>query len=197
MTFSIRTLLILALVTLVGCAQTMRTRVNSFRAPEPISPSASVAVLPSEPNQAQSLEFGLYKSQLEQVLVKRGFVLAAPEQAQLHAMLFYSVSRVADSSDDTVRTGVMVGSSRGAFGSNVMILDGARKSGWYERKVGVVLERNTPERARVYEINAQSEGSCGVLSAVLPDMLKALFSEFPMNNGAVKFIAVPVSQKCQ
>ncbi|HMU67907.1 MAG TPA: hypothetical protein PKE57_12195, partial [Cellvibrionaceae bacterium] len=119
------------------------------------------------------------------------------QQAQLHAILSYSVSRVADTGDNGVRTGVMVGSNRGSFGSNVMILDGARKSGWYERKVGVVLERNNNERTRLYEINAQSEGACGVLSAVVPDMLTALFNQFPMANGAVKFVSVPVSEKCQ
>jgi len=197
MTYSTRTILVLALVTLVGCAQTVRTRVNSFRAPEPINTSASVAVVVSESRQAQSLEFGLYKSQLEQALVKQGFALAPPEQAQLHAMLSYSVNRIADSSNNGVRTGVMVGSNRGGFGSNVMILDNSRTSSWYERRVGVVLERNNNERTRLYEINAQSEGACGVLSAVVPDMLKALFSQFPMANGAIKIISVPVSEKCQ
>ncbi|HRH79318.1 MAG TPA: hypothetical protein PK129_18390 [Cellvibrionaceae bacterium] len=197
MTYFVRTLVILAFLVLAGCAQTMRTQVNSFRAPEPLDTSASVAVLPSDQSQAQSLEFNLYKSQLEQVLVKQGFVLASPEQAQLRAVLAYSVNRVADSGDGGVRTGVMVGSNRGAFGSNVMILDNARKSGWYERKVSVVLERNGPAVVRLYEINGQSEGGCGVLSAVMPDMFRALFSQFPMENGVVKFVSVPVSQKCQ
>lgn len=197
MTYSARVFLVLAFITLVGCAQTMRTRVNSFTAPEAINSSSSVAVLPADKSQLQSLEFGLYKNQLEQTLVKLGFVLTHPEQAQLHVIMSYSVSRVADSSDNGVRTGVLVGANRGAFGSNVMILDGARKSGWYERKVGVVIERNHSDRARLYEITGQSEGTCGVLSAVVPDMVKAMFSQFPMNNGTVKFISVPVSDKCQ
>ncbi|HEY6529770.1 MAG TPA: hypothetical protein VIZ65_13840 [Cellvibrionaceae bacterium] len=175
----------------------MRTRVNSFRAPEPIVTTASVAVVPKDTTQGQSLEFGLYRDLLERALVKQGFALASPGQAQLHALLSYEVNRVADTSDSGVRSGVIVGSNRGSFGSNVMILDGARKSGWYERKVGVVLEHNNSERQRIYEISAQSDGACGVLSAVIPDMLKALFSEFPMTNGAVKYVSVPVSEKCQ
>jgi hypothetical protein len=178
----------------------MRTRVNSFRAPEPIVTSASVAVVPVDSTQGQSLEFGLYRDLLERALVKQGFTLSSPAQARLHALLSYTVNRVADTSDSGVRSGVIVGSNRGSFGSfgsNVMILDSARKSGWYERKVGVVLEHNNGERQRVYEISAQSDGACGVLSAVVPDMLKALFNEFPMANGAVKYVSVPVSEKCQ
>lgn len=197
MAYFARVLLVVFLLVSLGCAQTMRTRVNSFRAPEPIGTTASVAVVPIDSIQGQSLEFGLYRGLLEQALVKQGFTLSPPGQAQLHALLSYAVNRVPDANDRGVRTGVMLGSNRGSFGSNVLILDEARKTGWYERKVGVILERNNNEHQRIYEISAQSDGACGVLSAVIPDMLKALFAEFPMSNGAVKYVSVPVSEKCQ
>lgn len=184
---------------LVGCTQTVRTRVNSFRAPEPIPLTASIAVVPADVAQGQSLEYGLYKGLLELSLVKQGFTLSSPEQAQLHALLSFTVDRVAKSNDSGIRTGVMVGSnpSRSGFGSSVMILDGARNAEWFERKLAVVIEHNNKDRQRVYEITAQSEGACGVLSAVIPDMLVALFAQFPMENGAIKYVSVPVTEKCR
>ena len=162
MNLAVRSIILLALISLVGCAQTLRSRVNSFTASEPIARNATIAVVPSISGLEQSLEFGLYKSQLERALVKQGFTLVESTRAELHAVLSYSVSRLAETSDGGVRTGVMLGSQRGAFGSNVMILDPARKAGWYERKGGVVIERNTGARLRLYEVQAQSVGTCGV-----------------------------------
>ncbi|MEY4588165.1 MAG: hypothetical protein RL497_241 [Pseudomonadota bacterium] len=190
-------LLVFFCVVLEACAQTVRTRVNSFRAPEAMLTGATVAVVGADSAQQQSLEFGLYRDVLERTLIKKGFTLAPVGTAQVHALLSYSVNRVSHDNDLAVRTGVMAGAGRGSFGTNVMILDGARNTAWFERKLSVVLERNTPERARIYEINAYSEGGCGVLSAVIPDMVAAVFSEFPMANGAIKYVSVPVSEKCK
>lgn len=197
MLFSKRFIFVVFVVLLMGCAQSTRTRVNSFREVGPIPVTSTVAVVAAQSEQKQSLEFRLYKDLLEKKLVQQGFTLAAAENAQLLAVLSYSIDRMTKTRDSGVRTGVMLGSSRGGFGSNVMLMDGPREEAWYERKLSLILENNDNKRNRIYEVTAQSEGSCGVLSAVLPDMITALFASFPMENGAIQYVNVPPTKKCR
>lgn len=197
MLFSKHFILVVFSLLLVGCAQTTKTRVNSFREVGPLPVTATVAVVAGQGEQLQSLEFRLYKEVLEKKLVQQGFTLAAVEKAQLLAVLSYSIDRISKTRDSGVRTGVMLGSSRGGFGSNVMIMDEPREEAWYERKLSLILENNDNNRNRIYEVTAQSEGSCGVLSAILPDMITAMFASFPMENGAIQYVNVPATKNCR
>lgn len=197
MLFSKRLNLIVFTLLLVGCAQTTKTRVNSFREVGPLPVASTVAVVAAQSEQMQSLEFRLYKDILEKKFVQQGFALAPLETAQLIAVLSYSIDRITKTRDSGVRTGVMLGSSRGGFGSNIMLMDGPRAEAWYERKLTLILENNDNKRNRIYEVTAQSEGACGVLSAVLPDMITALFTSFPMENGAIQYVNVPATKNCR
>jgi hypothetical protein len=186
---------ILALV-LSGCAAHTSTKVNTFRSAAPIDTKASILVVADQAEQGASLEFAHHKQLLENRLRDLGFTVTNDTSARYQARLSYTVTRLSDKPRPSPRTGAVVGLGQTdlSYGTRVVVVDEPAGQPNYERRVSVIF---TEQGTRVYEVYGTSDGPCAVMSGVFPDILAALFSEFPAENGQYKNLRVPTSTSCK
>jgi hypothetical protein len=66
----------------------------------------------------------------------------------------------------------------------------------YRRELHVIIEERKPagDGPRLYEGRAISEGGSASLAPVMPAMVRALFSDFPGQNGVTRIVQVPFGQ---
>lgn len=183
---------------LTGCASTVHTKVNAFRADSAQFGSGTVAVRAGDEASEQSLEFAYYRNQLKAALAELGYTPADPgDNPDYEAYLSFDVKQTS-AHDGRPRAGLIAGgypwySSYGSrFG--VVVVDDVEET-VFLRRVGLVLAR-TGSGERVYEVNGASQGQCGVLSVVFDEMLQALLKDFPAANGTVKDVAVQGDSRC-
>ncbi len=65
----------------------------------------------------------------------------------------------------------------------------------YRRRLEVDIDARAVAGKRYYEGRVESTGETGSLPAVMPYLIRALFSDFPGNNGQTKRVDVPVEPR--
>jgi hypothetical protein len=196
-----RLLLALFVILLSGCANTVRTQVSTFMAPEAAFGQGTIAVQPADEQLQDSLEFQLYKTKAESYLQQQGYRLAPPEQAQYIARLGYGVEEIKQNfrqPDIIFTTGFGHYYRRGGVG--LTFSDYPRYEPEYLRRLALTITR-TPDQPsgeprRIYETTALSMGACPVMSVVFDEMLAAVFQNFPGENGSVKTVTVKGDASC-
>jgi hypothetical protein len=192
---SARLLLLMALVFSVGCAGTVKTRVNTFSTPAAGSDRGTLVVLPAREELGRSLEFAWYREKVEQVLSGLGYTpVADREAAEFVALLDYGVEAARSDRDTYVSGGWGFGRSR-YYGSSVVVVDKLDRDE-YLRRVALAIERKTPEAQRIYEVSGVSQGRCGILSVVFDEMLDAILQGFPVGNASVRTVSVRGDTRC-
>lgn len=190
-------LLVLALAAgLTACAPSFKADVSRFQAEFPAPQGQTFAVVAEDPSLAGGLEFGLYADLVAAELAELGYVEAAsPEAANLLVRFDYAV----DTGRERVRTNNVAGDPffgpwgrfgaygfrRGyAFGFYDPWLAGPQVRSYTVYTSGIDLKiDNAQTGERLFEGQAQAVSRSNRLQQLVPNLVDALFTGFPGNNG--------------
>jgi hypothetical protein len=190
-----RALAIGLLLALAACAQSVSTdvtRFNQFSGP----PMGTFSIKPG-PDQENSLEFTSNATLLAAELQRVGFAPAV-DGKQPDYIAGYTVTRTpfnAGKERGPVDLGVGVGGGSRGSGVGVGIgfnLGGGNSNTGFIDKLSVTME--TPDGERVFEGNASAMTRERGLSDVMPYLMRAVFTDFPGNNGASDTINVKLDK---
>lgn len=209
---SMRWLVALAtLGALAGCAtgpQLFHTQVTTFNEWASL-PAEKTYVFSRTLEFQNSLELKSYEDIVRDELTLHGFKLATdPGNAKLTVTLRPSITttqvRVRDPWPDPFW---------GPYGGWYGGFYGRRGFGWYDpfwsfpdsysdytidvyrRRLELDIDSKTVAGKRYYEGRVESTGQSESLPAVMPYLIRALFTDFPGNNGQTRRVDVPVAPK--
>ncbi|MCK9505095.1 MAG: DUF4136 domain-containing protein [Porticoccaceae bacterium] len=212
--------LLLGSLFLAGCASVVRTDVNSFLTPDFSTQGTSIAVVPSDPQFENSLEFKHYQFKLEEKLRQQGFVVNTSKgDARYLAKLGYHIND-GETKVESYPVSGHTGFDPVFYTTVVRNKDGSssyvRSAHWVPTygivgsqtrsytnfttliTIDIVDQQQVVDdkATKVYEVKARSEGSCGVVSRIFDEMLAAIFSNFPGENNRVERISVKANMDC-
>lgn len=207
-------------VLVAGCATRVVTDVNSFKTQDFTVANIAIAVEPSDPQFKNSLEFKHYKVKLEERFSQYGFnVVNDPLKARYIAKLGYHISDGETKTETRPVTG-HTGYEPVIYTSVVQRSDGSHayvhNTHWIPTygivgastrsytnfttlvTIDIVDQQQVVEEtpAKVYELKARSEGSCGIVSRIFDEMLEAIFRDFPGENNRVDRVSVEADMSC-
>jgi len=197
---------------LAACAsgpRIVRTEVTSFDSWSTV-PADKSYVFARTLEYQNSLEMQSYEDIVRDELRLQGFQLASdPARAQMTVTLRPSVVglqvRVRDPFYDPFYRpwgGWYGGYGYGRFGG----FYGPWGPGWgglsyydtteiYRRRLEIDIDSRTVSGKRYYEGRVDSTGESNALAPVMPALIRALFTDFPGNNGQTRRIDVPVERR--
>ena len=202
------TLLSAAALSLGACATPFKADVSRFAASLPAPSGTTFAVVPEDPKLAGGLEFALYAKEVAGELQQVGYVPAAnPEAADLLVRFDYGV----DYGRERVRTtpgafGGGFGPWGGfggfgfrrnfAFGFYDPFLAGPNVRSYtiYTGDVDVKID-NAKTGERLFEGRAESVSRSNRMQAIVPNLVDALFTDFPGNSGETLRITIKDDEK--
>lgn len=206
-----------------GCtarASRMNSSVEAFAANDAIRPTDRVIVLPAVEPGRETLEHGIWVRLAEEHLSRRGIaVTRSPEEATL----FAAVGLGMDSGRDVTSTfavpqwgvtgysGANTVGTVNRFGNTASInttttynpqygvtgyQTGARTDRVFRRARTLVIARTSNGNAPqpIFQSRVISEGGCGVLSVLTPNLVDALFATFP--SGGTRRVTTDLPSGC-
>ncbi|MEM7665157.1 MAG: DUF4136 domain-containing protein [Pseudomonadota bacterium] len=209
-----RAFLPLALVASLGaCATPFKADVSRFAAQLPAPQGQTFAVVAEDPKLAGGLEFDLYADMVGSELERLGYVEAAtPEAASLLVRFDYGV----DNGRERIRTtGGFVGGGFGfnrfnrfgrfggfgfnrgfAFGFHDPFLAGPQVRSFTVFTSGIDLKIDeTATGERLFEGKAQAISRSNRLQKLVPNLVDAMFTDFPGNSGETLRITIKSDEK--
>ncbi|MEW9856013.1 DUF4136 domain-containing protein [Novosphingobium sp. M1R2S20] len=204
---------VMMLATLAACASPFRADVSRFQSQLPAPAGQTFAVVADDPSMAGGIEFNNYARLVEAKLAQQGYSpVANPEQAQLLVRFDYGV----DNGRERVRsTGVGAypawspwygygpygpwGYGRfGGFG-----VGGPWRYGWYDpffdrgvesytvytSGISLKIDRRA-DNQRLFEGQAEAVSTSDRLQYLVPNLVEAMFTNFPGNSGETVRITV-------
>ncbi|MDR0781411.1 MAG: DUF4136 domain-containing protein [Pseudomonadales bacterium] len=189
--------LLLSLVS--ACTSSIRGDVLTFH--EGPRPSGeTIRVVAADPDKQVSLEFRSYVNQIEAQLRRVGYRPTTDANAQLLAVVDYSVAPDAVSvsmMNRRPRYFVRYGFSYGRYydpfyfgASNYWGPDMYTSHTNYLRTLLLNIEHNDKDRERLFEGHVQSSGMQNLLPQVMPYLITAMFQNFPGENGVTKVVTI-------
>ncbi|MEP0391047.1 MAG: DUF4136 domain-containing protein [Erythrobacter sp.] len=198
---------------LAACASSFKADVSRFQTQLPAPQGQTFAVVADDPALAGGLEFALYADLVAAEMAELGYVASAsPEAASLLVRFDYSV----DNGRERIRS-THLGSGFGHFGSFGRFGGfgrfgrfrgfSARRSfafGFYDpwlagpdvRSFTVYTSEidlkidNTATGERLFEGQAQAASRSNRLQSLVPNLVDAIFTDFPGNSGEVLRITI-------
>ncbi|VWX49629.1 Lipoprotein transmembrane [Novosphingobium sp. 9U] len=205
------------LVALAACTNTFRADVSRFQSQLPAPAGQTFAVVADDPQMAGGIEFSQYARLVEARLAQKGYTPAAsPEQAQLLVRFDYGVDKGRERVRSTGfgggyggwgpwygygggfgRGGYWGGRGFGGWGG------GPWRYGWYDpffdngvesytvytSGVSLKIDRRA-DGARLFEGKAEAVSSSNRLQYLVPNLVEAMFTNFPGNSGETMRITV-------
>jgi hypothetical protein len=208
----------LLLFALAACATPFRADVSRFQSQLPAPTGQSFAVVADDPELAGGLEFAQYASLVSKKMTELGYAPAAsPETATLLVRFDYGVDRGRERIRSTGfgRAGYWdpwYGYGRfgyGRFGySRFGYGGGPWAFGWYDpffdnsvssytvytSGVEVKIDRRV-DGQRLFEGNAEAVSTSNRLQYLVPNLVEAMFTDFPGNSGETVRITVAPEEK--
>ncbi len=205
------------LASLAACATPFKADVSRFQAELPAPSGESFAVVADDPALAGGLEFALYADAVEAQMEQLGYVQASPEDASLLVRFDYGV----DGGRERIRT---TGSGfrdpffspwygyrssfyhrsrfnrRGfgayRFGFHDPFFGGpeVRSVTIYTSDVDMKIDR-TGTGERLFEGKAQAVSTSNRLQYLVPNLVDAMFTDFPGNSGETLRITIKPEEK--
>ena len=196
---------------LSACATPFKADVSRFAVPLPAAQGQSFAVVAEDPKLAGGLEFATYANSVAAEMQDLGYVRAAtPESADLLVRFDYRV----DGGRERVRTSPGAGGfgafgpwgpwggwgGRGfgawGFGFNDPFLGGpdVRSYTVYTSGVDVKIDRRA-DGERLFEGKAEAVSRSNRLPRLVPNLVDALFTDFPGNSGETVRITIRDDEK--
>ena len=183
-------------VGLSACAPSFNADVSRFQAQLPAPQGQTFAVVAEDPALAGGLEFALYADLVAAEMAELGYIESAtPEAANLLVRFDYDV----DNGRERVRsTGIAAdpffspwggfgrrGFRRGyAFGFYDPWLAGPQVRSYTVYTSGIEMKiDNTATGERLFEGQAQAVSRSNRLQALVPNLVDAIFTDFPGNSG--------------
>ena len=188
---------------LAACAPSFNADVSRFATTLPAPAGQSFAVVAEDPALAGGLEFALYADLVADEMEKLGYTEAgSPDEANLLVRFDYGV----DNGRERVRTvgaagyydpffgpwGRGYGFRRGyAFGFYDPFLAGPEVRSYtvYVSDIDVKID-STATGERLFEGQAQAASRTNRLQALVPNLVDALFTDFPGNSGETLRITI-------
>ncbi len=198
---------------LAACATPFKADVSRFAAQLPAPAGQSFAVVAEDPTLAGGLEFSLYADEVAEELTRLGYTEAvSPEAANLLVRFDYGV----DNGRERVRTtgGGFAGPGafgpwggfggfgfrrNFAFGFYDPFLGGfggpdVRSYTVYTGDIDLKID-NVATGERLFEGRAESVSRSNRLQAIVPNLVDALFTDFPGNSGETLRITIRDDEK--
>ncbi|WP_252258883.1 DUF4136 domain-containing protein [Erythrobacter aurantius] len=190
-------------VGLSACAPSFNADVSRFQAQLPAPQGQSFAVVADDPALAGGLEFAMYADLVAAEMAKLGYNRAAsPETANLLVRFDYDV----DNGRERVRTTGFAGDPffgpwggfggfgfrrSYAFGFYDPFLAGPEVRSYTVYTSGVEMKiDNAATGERLFEGQAQAVSRSNRLQSLVPNLVDALFTDFPGNNGETLRITI-------
>lgn len=211
----------LLLAALGGCATPFNANVQRYQSQLPAPQGQTFAVVAEDPKDAGGLEFSQYSSLVAAQMQKLGYSPASPEVADMIVRFDYGV----DQGRDRIRQtgfndpywggwGGWGGFGGGYWGRPSFYGRRGWGYGWYDPffyggggfggGVDVVtvytsgIDLKIDRRAdgqRLFEGKAEAASQSNRLSYVVPNLVEAMFTDFPGNNGETVRISVAPEKK--
>lgn len=198
----------LLLLGLAACASPFRADVSRFQSQLPAPSGQTFAVVADDPRMAGGLEFSQYARFVEAKLTQQGYTAVAdPKQATLVARFDFGV----DNGRERIRStgagrdpfwGPWYGAGRFGYGRGFGSPWGY---GWYDPWFGggntvdsytvytsgveLKIDRRA-DGARLFEGKAEAVSTSNRLQYLVPNLVEALFTNFPGNSGETVRISV-------
>ena len=175
-------LLILVGPLLAACATGFRADVTRFHVLTPAA-GESVTIEPAEGIE-MGPEFTSYANMVGDRLAAEGYRPAAGEAANIIATLAYAIRETGAAEDKGPQVGVGMGQQSGNVGIGLgtsFSLGGGPKPVFLYEVVVILTAADSGER--LFEGRATSRGTEATLGAVMPELVTALFVDFPGVSG--------------
>lgn len=203
----------LLLASLAACTTPFKADVSRFQSQLPAPTGQSFAVVADDPSMAGGLEFSQYAQLVEAQMVRLGYAQAEPTNATLLVRFDFGV----DQGREKVRTtgyyhdrfyspwygyrsyGYWPGyyrSSAWGYGWNDPWFGGPEVTSYtvYTSGVDVKIDRAS-DNARLFEGSAQALSPSNRLQYLVPNLVEAMFTDFPGNSGETVRITIAPEKK--
>ena len=187
---------------LAACAPSFNADVSRFQAQLPAPQGQSFAVVAEDPALAGGLEFALYADMVAAEMAKVGYVRAAsPDEAQLLVLFDYGVDngrekvRTTGTSDPYFNTWGRFGGYgyRRAYAYGFydpwLAAPEVRSYTVYTSDVELKIDQ-TSNGERLFEGQAQAVSRSNRLQSLVPNLVDAIFTDFPGNSGETLRITI-------
>jgi len=199
---------LLLVASLAACSTPFKADVSRFAVPLPAPQGQTFAVVPEDPKLAGGLEFATYANSVAAEMEQLGYVRAAsPEAADLLVRFDYRV----DNGRERIRTDPGVGFGGGrwgpwgpwgggfggwGFGFNDPWLAGPNVRSYTIFTSGIDLKIDrAADGQRLFEGNAQAVSRSNRLPNLVPNLVDAMFTDFPGNSGETVRITIREDEK--
>lgn len=204
----------LLLVALAACTSGFRADVSRFQSQLPAPQGQTFVVVADDPKLAGGLEFAQYADLVEARMAQLGYTEADPSQASLLVRFDYGV--------DNGREKITGGSSfrhdpfwdpwygyRGYWGRSAYFRSRLWGYGWYDpffndvdtRTVytsGISLKIDrAADGERLFEGKAEAVSTSKRLQYLVPNLVEAMFTDFPGNSGETVRITIAPEKTAQ
>lgn len=193
---------------LAACAPSFKADVSRFASTLPAPQGQTFAVVAEDPKLAGGLEFALYADMVEAELEELGYSQATPETANLLVRFDYGV----DNGRERVRStgGAFNDPFYGpwgrfggfgfrrsyAFGFYDPFLAGPQVRSYTVYTSGIDLKIDSSATGeRLFEGKAQAVSRSNRLQTLVPNLVDALFTDFPGNSGETLRITIKSDEK--
>lgn len=197
----------LMLAFLAACANPFQADVKHFSAQLPPPAGQSFAIVAEKPELAGGIEFGQYAQLVSAQLAKLGYVPADPSQAALLVHFDYGVDKGREKLSTTSWHDPYWGpwyGYRGGFGG----FRGRWGYGWQDPWFGDSVTSYTvytsgisiridskADGKRYYEGKAQAVSTSNNLQYLVPNLIEAIFKDFPGESGQTVRITIAPEKK--
>lgn len=187
-----------------ACSTPFKADVSRFAVPLPAPQGQTFAVVPEDPKNAGGLEFATYAETVAAEMTQLGYARAAsPETADMLVRLDYRV----DGGRERVRTDLNgAGFARGpwgpwggwggwggawGFGFNDPFFGGPNVRSYtvYTSAIDLRIDRRV-DGQRLFEGKAEAVSRSNRLPRLVPNLVDALFTDFPGNSGETVRITI-------
>ncbi|WP_237437713.1 DUF4136 domain-containing protein [Altericroceibacterium endophyticum] len=208
----------LILASLAACASPFKADVSRFQAQLPAPQGQTFAVVAEDPALAGGLEFSQYADYVEDQMERLGYTEALPENANLIVRFDYGVDKGRERISTSLRPADPFWSPwygyRPYYARRLGYYPyGAWGYGWqdpfggrdvdsytvYTSGIDMKIDR-TADGERLFEGKAQAVSTSNRLQYLVPNLVEAMFTDFPGNSGETVRISIkpedqPVKRK--
>lgn len=212
-------LLAVPLLLLGACASPFNAKVSRFQSQLPAPQGQTFAVIAEDPKDAGGLEFAQYAQHVQDHMAKLGYTAAAPEVADLIVRFDYGVDQGRDRVQSTGYRDPFWSPWHGprysrfgywGYPSGYYAGHGAWGYGWndpffwgpedvevvtvYTSAIELKIDRREDGK-RLFEGKAEAASRSNRLPYLVPNLVEAMFTDFPGNSGETVRISIAPEKK--
>ncbi|MFM5884363.1 MAG: DUF4136 domain-containing protein [Novosphingobium sp.] len=208
----------IALAALAACAQPFNAKVSRFQSQLPAPQGQTFAVVADDAALAGGLEFSQYARLVEGQMAKLGYAPASPEQANLLVRFDYGVDKGREKVSRSIGAyrdpfySPWYGYSRFGYPSPFYYGGFGRRAAWgygwydpffddgyesytvYTSGISLKIDRKG-DGTRLFEGKAEAASLSNRLGYLVPNLVEAMFTNFPGNSGETVRISVAPEKK--